>query len=60
MSALTRRQLFGRVGMFGFGSWAAGSIVGRTAVLAPALPAAAWMITAGAVPDASVSKSGGA
>jgi hypothetical protein len=54
MSALTRRQLFGRVGMFGFGSRVVASGVRRTAVvLALALPAATWMIIAGAVPDAS-------
>ena len=52
MNALTRRPLFGRVGMFGSRVVASG--VRHTALaLALALPAATWMIIAGAVPDAS-------
>jgi hypothetical protein len=54
MHALTRRQLFGRVGMPAFGSRVVASGVRRTAiVLALALPAATWMITAVGVPSAS-------
>jgi hypothetical protein len=45
MSALTRRQFFGRVGMSGFGSRIVASGARRTAVvLALVLPVAAWMI----------------
>jgi hypothetical protein len=52
MDALTRRQLFGRVGMSGSRVVASG--VRRTAlVLALALPAATWMIIAAPTPDAS-------
>ena len=53
MSARTRRQLLGRVGMSGFRSRVVASGVRRTAViLALALPAATWVIIAGAAPDA--------
>lgn len=52
MNTLTRRQPVGRVGVRGSRVVASG--IRRTALaLALALPAATWMIIAGAVPDAS-------